>query len=101
MNSVSIAKFVMKRFQSFPTYNKEKVGELNEVFRHNTFLNGTAEQQKEIMLKSSQSKYDSEFDFPFDKYFGFELLSILNNKTVLDLDVLQEDDPPPGLSDIN
>lgn len=85
MNTVDIAKFVMKTFQSFPTFDKEKVGVLSEVFQHSAFLNGTAEQQKEIMLKSSQSKYDDEFDFPFDKYFGFELLPILNNKTVLDL----------------
>ena len=85
MSAVGIAKFVMKRFQSFPVFNKEKVGEMNEVFHHSIFLNSTAEQQKEIMLKSSQSKYDSEIDFPFDNYFGFPLLPILRNKTALDL----------------
>lgn len=85
MGTVGIAKYVMKKSQNFPTFNKEKVGERNEVFHHSIFLNGTPEQRKEIMLKSSQSKYESEYKFPFDKYFGIELLPFLKGKTVLDL----------------
>ncbi|HZH66425.1 MAG TPA: class I SAM-dependent methyltransferase [Flavisolibacter sp.] len=85
MNTVRIAKFLMTIAQNFPTFNKENVGTLNEVFQHPTFLNGTEEQQKEIMFKSSQSKYENEFAFPFDKYFGFRLLPLLKDKTVLDL----------------
>ena len=85
MNTVTIAKFLMKKFENSPTFNKENVGELNEVFQHDIFLNGTEEQRKEIMLKSSQSKYESEFNFPFDKYFGFDLCPLLKDKSILDL----------------
>jgi ubiquinone/menaquinone biosynthesis C-methylase UbiE len=85
MNTVSIAKFVMKKFQSFPVFNKDKVGELQEIFNHKAFRNSTLKEQQEMMLKSSQSKYDNEFIFPFDKYFGFELLPTLSNMNILDL----------------
>lgn len=85
MNALRIAKFVMKKFQSFPVYDKDKVGVLQEIFNHPSFQNSSFKEQQEIMLKSSQSKYNNEFSFPFDKYFGFELLPILKNKSILDL----------------
>jgi len=85
MGSVGFAKYVMKKFQKFPTFDIEKVGERNEVFHHDLFLKGSTDQQKKIMLKSSQSKYENEFNFPFDKYFGISLLPFLKDKTVLDL----------------
>ena len=83
-----LARFWMTRFESFPQFDKDKVGLLQEVFNHPEFSDGTIEQQKQIMFKSSKSKYDNELNFPIDKYFGFNLLPYLKDKKVLDLGCL-------------
>lgn len=85
MSASWLAKFVMKKFKSFPDLSGEKFYELNEVFNQKEFLEGTIDSKRDIMLKSSQIKYTSEFNYPFDNYFGFKLLPILKNKSVLDL----------------
>lgn len=88
LDKTTLAKYIMNRFQNFPVFDKEKVGLLQEVFRHPEFVNGTPDQQKMIMLKSSQSKYEDELKFPIDKYFGFHLKPMLQNKSILDLGCL-------------
>jgi SAM-dependent methyltransferase len=85
MDTVNAAKFIMKKFQTVPVFDKDEVGELNEVFQHIEFLNSSLKEKQEIMLKSSQWKYDDELNYPFDKYFGFDLLPMLSGKSVLDL----------------
>ena len=37
------------------------------------------------MLKSSESKYKSEMNYPWDIYFGFDLSPFLKNKVALGL----------------
>ncbi len=83
--STVLAKYLMNLFGSNPHFDKDKVGLLQEVFNHEEFINGSSDQQKEIMYKSSESKYEDELNFPIDNYFGFELLPYLQNKNVLDL----------------
>ena len=85
MNTVEIAKFLMKQFESFPISPEVEVGELQEVFHHPIFLKGSQSERNEIMLKSSESKYNSELKYPWDHYFGIELLPFLQKKVVLDL----------------
>jgi len=40
---------------------------------------------KTIMLKSSESKYENEYNYSWDNYFGFSLRPLLEGKTALDL----------------
>lgn len=80
-----IAKFLMNRFSNYPVSPEKEVGELSEVFRHTLFLNGSKVERNTIMLKSSESKYKSELDYPWDHYFGIELTPLLQGNIVLDL----------------
>lgn len=75
----------MKLRETFPVSPDDKIGELQEVFRHNIFLQASEIGKKEIMLKSSSAKYESELEYPWDHYFGLELSSLLRNKDILDL----------------
>ena len=85
MISVQLAKSLMKSWQAFPPSPSTDVGELQEVFRHAIFVNGTEAERKAIMLESSESKYRSELAYPWDQYFGMDLSPLLQGKAVLDL----------------
>lgn len=85
MTTIGIAKFVMKKREVIPIFDENKVGILQEVFNHRYFLDSGEEQKKGIMLKSSESKYKDENDFPFDKYFGRPLRPYVEGKNVLDM----------------
>lgn len=85
MGSVQIARFLMKKGDAVPTSPEDEVGELQEIFRHAIFLNGSETEQKAIMLKSSQSSYKSELEYPWDHYFGVDLSPFLRGKVALDL----------------
>jgi 2-polyprenyl-3-methyl-5-hydroxy-6-metoxy-1,4-benzoquinol methylase len=85
INSVSLAKRFMKLREVNPVFDASSVGERREVFSHRMFLDGNANEQREIMRKSSESKENDEHSFPFDNYFGFPLRPHLEGKTVLDL----------------
>ena len=85
MNTAWIAKCLMKRWETFPTSPEVSVGELNEVFHHCIFLNGSKTEREAIMLKSSTSKYESELEYPWDHYFGIDLSPFLQGKMALDL----------------
>lgn len=85
MRSTRIAKFMMKTFEVHPTFSDTDVGDLNEVFNHKSFLHATESQQNCIKLKSSESKYNGEFQYPWDNYFGFDLSPVLQGKRALDL----------------
>lgn len=83
--TVTLAKWVMKKYPSMPVFDRKKVGERREVFNHPVFLHGNVDERRTIMLKSSESKYADEFEFSFDNYFSFPLQPHLEGKEVLDL----------------
>lgn len=85
MNTIRIAKSIMKMFERFPRFSENEAGELKEIFNHEFFLHADDCKRKSIMLKSSESKYRSELQYPWDNYFGFSLKPLLQGKTVLDL----------------
>lgn len=85
MNTTDIAIKVMKSVERRPVFSEKNVGELNEVFNHRAFLDADKFKRNAIMLKSSQSKYKDECDYPFDNYFGFDLRPLLKRKNALDL----------------
>jgi len=60
---VSIAKFIMKRVQRFPSKADAKSGLLQEIFNHNNFLSGTDQERSQIMLSASTSKFEDELGF--------------------------------------
>lgn len=88
MITTRIAKFVMKLSERYPVSPEKEIGELQEVFCHNSFINGSESQRNEIMLKCSKNKYHSEIEYPWDNYFGKDLRPFLENKEVLDLGCL-------------
>lgn len=80
-----IAKLLMKIFERHPASPEKSVGGLNQVFCHCAFVDGSEADRKRIMLESSQHKYDSEMQYPWDHYFGIELFPLLKGKVALDL----------------
>lgn len=85
MITVEIAKFLMKRFESSPISPEIKITQLEEVFNHSIFLNGSESERKGIMFKSSEASYRSEVEHPWDRYFGIDLFPLLQGKVALDL----------------
>lgn len=85
MNSIQIAKSLMKLRETSPPPPDENFGELQEVFRHDFFLEASESKKRELMLESSNAKYVSELHYPWDNYFGIDISPYLNNKVVLDL----------------
>ena len=85
MNMVDVAKFAIGLAPAVPEFSPDTVGELQEVFDHDFFVNGTEAEKRRIMLGSSTSKYESELDYPWDHYFGYDLKPLLKGKSVLDL----------------
>lgn len=85
MDAVVLAKWLMKRKQNFPEFDENNVGGLREVFNLPVFTEGTGTQRREIMLKSSMSRYVDETEFPIDRYFGVDLKPRLQGKALLDL----------------
>jgi 2-polyprenyl-3-methyl-5-hydroxy-6-metoxy-1,4-benzoquinol methylase len=85
MMSVQLAKSFMKMWEAVPAPPERAVGELQEVFRHRVFREGTEADRQAIMLESSRSKYRSELAYPWDHYFGTELAPLLADRVALDL----------------
>ena len=85
MNTVRISELLMRKFERFPQFSENEVGRLNEIFNHQSFLNADNSKRQSVMLASSKSKYEDEFQYPFDNYFGFSLRPFLESKSVLDL----------------
>ena len=85
MNSIKIAKLLMKLREKTPSSPDNTLGELQEIFCHDIFLKASESTKKELMLKSSNTKYTSELDYPWDNYFGMDISPCLNSKVVLDL----------------
>lgn len=85
MPTVWIAKSIMQMFPRIPQFDKNAVGELNEIFNHDVFRKADEESRKAILLQSSESKYQSELQYPWDNYFGFGLKRFLKDARALDL----------------
>ena len=85
MTRVQLAKSFMRLWEVEPASPERGVGELQEVFRHRVFLDGTEADRKAIMLESSRSKYQSELTYPWDHYFATDLTPLLGGKVALDL----------------
>lgn len=71
----AIIRHLMKFWEIFPAPD----------FCHPSFTMASEEEQRVIMLASAQSNYDEELKYPWARYFGFDLTSLLENKVVLDL----------------
>jgi SAM-dependent methyltransferase len=85
MMSVQLAKSFMRLREAIPAPPDDRVGELQEIFRHRIFLQGSETARRAIMLESSRSKYESELAYPWDHYFGRSLAPLLGDKVALDL----------------
>jgi SAM-dependent methyltransferase len=85
MVASQLAKAVMKVMPAYPASSVERAGDLQEMFRHELFLNAEPQRRAVIMLQSSRNKYDSEMDYPWDHYFGIDLRPLLAGKEGLDL----------------
>jgi ubiquinone/menaquinone biosynthesis C-methylase UbiE len=85
MITCHIAKALMKTWPAYPSSPGAAVGELQEVFRHESFLTAPPQQRAAMMLESSRSKYRSEIDYSWDHYFGVDLRLLLAGKEGLDL----------------
>ena len=85
MMAYRLAKAVMKAIPATPASPEQAIGDLQEVFRHDLFLKAEPRRRAVIMLESSRNKYESEIDYPWDHYFGFDLRPVLTGKEVLDL----------------
>lgn len=85
MHAAQVAKFIMKISEKHPVFARESIGTLQEVFNHKVFLNGTEAEKREIMLRSSASKFENEMTYPWDNYFDTDISSFLAGKTVLDI----------------
>jgi SAM-dependent methyltransferase len=83
--NIQIAKALMKMWPAFPPSPDQHVGELQEVFNHDIFLKASQKERNAIMLQSSQSKYLSECEYPWDYYFGVDLKPYLKGSVALDL----------------
>ncbi len=68
--TINVAKRLMRLQERTPPDPRTCIGGLNEVFRHPAFLEGSDGERARIMWESSNSRYEDELAFPFDKYFG-------------------------------
>jgi SAM-dependent methyltransferase len=85
MMKVQLAKQLMQLREVFPSPTGEQVDELQEIFNHPLFTQGSEEKRRAIMHNSSLAKYQSEMQYPWDHYFGMSLTPWLKGKRALDL----------------
>jgi SAM-dependent methyltransferase len=85
MNTVGLAKAIMKLGEVRPTSPQKEIGTCQELFRHERFMRAADAERRAIMLASSQKKYAEELAYPWDAYFGVDLTPYLSGREVLDL----------------
>jgi 2-polyprenyl-3-methyl-5-hydroxy-6-metoxy-1,4-benzoquinol methylase len=85
MNTVGLAKAIMKLGEVRPTSPHKEIGTCQELFRHDRFRRAAEAERRAIMLASSQKKYAEELAYPWDSYFGVDLTPYLTGREVLDL----------------
>jgi SAM-dependent methyltransferase len=83
--AVQVARFVMQQFPRQPTEPTDRIGDLQEVFRHPIFINADETTRVRIMNASSTSKYEGERVYPWDQYFTVSLSDYLVGRNALDL----------------
>jgi SAM-dependent methyltransferase len=83
--AVRCAKWLMRLGEAHPSPPGEAAGELQEIFNHPRFTRGSEDQRRAIMRSSASAKYRSEMEYPWDHYFGVDLIPWLRGKHVLDL----------------
>jgi 2-polyprenyl-3-methyl-5-hydroxy-6-metoxy-1,4-benzoquinol methylase len=85
MNTVGLAKAIMKLGAVRPASPLKEIGTCQELFRHERFTRAAGAERRAIMLASSQKKYAEELAYPWDNYFGVDLMPYLTGREVLDL----------------
>ena len=85
MNTVGLAKAIMKLGEVRPASPLKEIGACQEVFRHERFVRAAEADRRAIMLASSQKRYAEEQTYPLDNYFGVDLMPYLTEREVLDL----------------
>lgn len=78
----AIIKRAMKLFEREPSSDSIS---LNEIFRHDSFINASKQERERIMFESSAFRYSDEYQHPFDLFFGLDLVPLLKGKVALDL----------------
>lgn len=77
-----LLRWLMKRFERFPTPDRYDMG---EIFDHPDYVEGDNERRRKIQHRSSLMKYEDERRCPWDAYFGIALRPLLRGRDVLDL----------------
>jgi SAM-dependent methyltransferase len=85
MNTVVLAKALMKLSEARPASPAKEIGTCQELFHHERFTRAADAERRAIMLASSQKKYAEELAYPWDSYFGVDLTPYLTGREVLDL----------------
>jgi SAM-dependent methyltransferase len=85
MNTVGLAKAIMKLREARPASPLGEIGTCQELFHHERFVRAADAERRAIMLASSQKKYAEELAYPWDNYFGVDLTPYLTGREVLDL----------------
>lgn len=85
MNNVTLARSAMRIFERFPRFEANDRCELSEIFDHPIYKNADDDLRRSIMMRSAESKYTSENEYPWDNYFGVDLRPMLDGKKLLDL----------------
>ncbi|MFL6581840.1 MAG: class I SAM-dependent methyltransferase [Burkholderiales bacterium] len=80
-----LAKQLMQFREVLPQATGVEASEMQEIFHHPRFTQGSSIQRQVIMRDSAQAKYNSEMEYPWDNYFGMDLHYWLNGKRALDL----------------
>lgn len=78
----AIIKRTMKLFEREQSSDSRS---LNEIFRHDSFINASKQKRERIMFESSEFRYLYEYQHPFDLFFGLDLVPLLKGKVALDL----------------
>lgn len=78
----AMIKMAMKWFERVPHSDNMS---WSEIFRHKSFTEASNQERERIMRKSSEFRFLTEYQHPFDSFFGFDLAPLLRGKVVLDL----------------
>lgn len=82
--SLKLAKYFMNRSSAEPKFNEDMP--FSENIKHNSYINGTEEKRKEMLLKMAAAQYKDEQELPIDVYFpGYNFKSLLKDKTIFDM----------------
>lgn len=81
--TTKLAKAAMKVWEVTP--DPSNTDGLQEAFNLRRFLQASQTERNQIMLKSSQTKYCEEIEYPWDAYFDMDIAPLLAGKSALDM----------------